>query len=60
VHWPPTVRRAELSGQADLDVSFAIWHTVVPVGLRPFRKSFYYSVFLLNDFEGEELFLRIS
>ena len=48
MHWPPTDRRAELSGQADLDVSFAIWHTVVPDRIRPILKSFHYSTFLVR------------
>ena len=35
MYWPPIVRSTELSGQADLDVSFAIWHTVVPDRICP-------------------------
>ena len=57
MHWPPTVRRAELSVQADLDVSFAIWHTVFPDRICPIRKPFHYSTFPVTISNEKNSFL---
>jgi len=58
VHWPPTVRRVELSGQADLDVSFAIWHTVVLDRICPIRNYFHYSTFIVKISKEKNSFFR--